>query len=213
MRVHTATTPLPTTTVLGRNPTPSTSTTTLCPKKNMGTKMREMVDRLVTLQHMGKTRCSPVGATHRDGNPTNRQHDGQLFLLPSPPNPTISPPYQTVERTAAMVSSFRPLHFSTPNRCVSRLHPHIFLLRKKIPASHRARGGTPTVSLALGANREGKERVKGKSVCVCLCLLSCTWLLSCPFSSVCFPCLSPISGLIWFGSVYLVTTAGFERIS
>ena len=24
-----------------------------------------------------------------------------------------------------------------------------------------------------------------------------------------FPCLSPISGLIWFGSVYLVTTAGF----
>ena len=35
------------------------------------------------------------------------------------------------------------------------------------------------------------------------------WLLSCPFSFVCFPCLSPISGLIWFGSVYLVTTAGF----
>ena len=35
------------------------------------------------------------------------------------------------------------------------------------------------------------------------------WLLYCPFSSVCFPCLSPISGLIWFGSVYLVTTAGF----
>ena len=26
---------------------------------------------------------------------------------------------------------------------------------------------------------------------------------------VCFPCLSPIPGLIWFGSVYLVTTAGF----
>ena len=35
------------------------------------------------------------------------------------------------------------------------------------------------------------------------------WLISCPFSSVCFPCLSPISGLIWFGPVYLVTTAGF----
>ena len=30
-------------------------------------------------------------------------------------------------------------------------------------ASHRARGGTPTASLALGANREGKERVKGKA--------------------------------------------------
>ena len=38
--------------------------------------------------------------------------------------------------------------------------------------------------------------------------ISC-WLLSCPFSSVCFPCLPPIPGLIWFGSVYLVTTAGF----
>ena len=36
------------------------------------------------------------------------------------------------------------------------------------------------------------------------------WLLSCPFSSsVCFLCLSPISGLIWFGSVHLVTTAEF----
>ena len=40
---------------------------------------------------------------------------------------------------------------------------HIFFLRQKIPASHRARGGTPTASLALGANREGKERVKGKA--------------------------------------------------
>ena len=36
-------------------------------------------------------------------------------------------------------------------------------LRKKIPASHRTRGGTPAVSLALGANREGKERVEGKT--------------------------------------------------
>ena len=52
------------------------------------------------------------------------------------------------------------------------------------------------------------------SVCFCLCFsiyrdnVLC-WLLSCPFFSVCFPCLSPIPGLIWFGSVYLVTTAGF----
>ena len=35
MRVHTATTHLPTTTALGRNPTPSTPTTTLCLEKNM----------------------------------------------------------------------------------------------------------------------------------------------------------------------------------
>ena len=52
------------------------------------------------------------------------------------------------------------------------------------------------------------------SVCFCLCFLFyrddvLCWLLSCPFSSVCFPCLSLIPGLMWFGFVYLVTTAGF----
>ena len=34
---------------------------------------------------------------------------------------------------------------------------------EKSPTSHRARGETQTVSLALGANPEGKERVKGKA--------------------------------------------------
>ena len=52
------------------------------------------------------------------------------------------------------------------------------------------------------------------SGCFCLCFLFyrddvLCWLLPCPSFSVCFPCLSPIPGLIWFGSVYLVTTAGF----
>ena len=52
------------------------------------------------------------------------------------------------------------------------------------------------------------------SVCFCLCFLFyrddvLCWLLSCPSFSVCFPCLSPIPGLIWFDSVYFVTTAGF----
>ena len=52
------------------------------------------------------------------------------------------------------------------------------------------------------------------SVCFCLCFLFyrddvLCWLLPCPSFSVCFPCVSPIPGLIWFGSVYLVTTAGF----
>ena len=52
------------------------------------------------------------------------------------------------------------------------------------------------------------------SVCFCLWFLFyrddvLCWLLPCPSFSVCFPCLSPIPGLIWFGSVYLVTTAGF----
>ena len=34
--------------------------------------------------------------------------------------------------------------------------------REKAPASHRARGETPTMSFALGGNREGKERVEGE---------------------------------------------------
>ena len=36
--------------------------------------------------------------------------------------------------------------------------------REKAPASHRARGETPIMSFAQGANREGKERVKGKAI-------------------------------------------------
>ena len=40
---------------------------------------------------------------------------------------------------------------------------HLFFLRKKIPASQKARVGTSTVSLARGANREVEERVKGKA--------------------------------------------------
>ena len=36
-----------------------------------------------------------------------------------------------------------------------------FFLRKKIPASHRARGGTPNERLKVGKNVEVKERVKG----------------------------------------------------
>ena len=37
------------------------------------------------------------------------------------------------------------------------------------------------------------------------------WLLSCPSSSVCFPFFLSgyVQGLVWFGSVYLVTTARF----
>ena len=34
---------------------------------------------------------------------------------------------------------------------------------EKSPATHRAQGETPTTSLALGTNREDKERVKGKA--------------------------------------------------
>ena len=56
-----------------------------------------------------------------------------------------------------------PSPFSTQSMRVPTITAHIFFLRKKIPFSHRARGGTPTVSLALGAYREGKEGVKVKA--------------------------------------------------
>ena len=36
-------------------------------------------------------------------------------------------------------------------------------LHKKDPISHKAQGETPTISLALGANHEGKDRVKEKA--------------------------------------------------
>ena len=78
--MHPATIPLSTTTALGRNTTPSTSTTTLYPDKNMGTKTLEMVDRLVPLQHMGKTSLSLLSATNREGGPTNREHHARLSL-------------------------------------------------------------------------------------------------------------------------------------
>ena len=53
--------------------------------------------------------------------------------------------------------------FNTQSVRVPTTPAHLFFLRKKIPASHRARVGTSTVSLAQGANREVKERVKGKA--------------------------------------------------
>ena len=74
------------------------------------------------------------------------------------------PPHQTVQCTAAVVSSFRLLPPSTPSRVLVPTTPaYISFLRKKIPASHRTRDGTSIVSLALGANREGKKRIKGKA--------------------------------------------------
>ena len=125
--MHTATTPLPTIKALGRNHlTPSTSTTTLCPEKIMGPKTRKMVDRLVPLHHTGKASCSPLGATNRDGNPTNREHHGQLSLQPPPPNPITSPPQSNRATYCGSSITSPPLLLSAPHRCVSRLYPHIF---------------------------------------------------------------------------------------
>ena len=111
-----------------------------------------------------KAGFSPLGATNRDGNPTNREHHGQLSLEPPPPNPKISPPPSnraTYCSSGVVIPPSSP--FNTQSVRVLTTPAHLFFLRKKIPASHRARVGTSTVSLAQGANREVKERVKGKA--------------------------------------------------
>ena len=43
------------------------------------------------------------------------------------------------------------------------LQPKNVQSREKAPANHGARGETATMSFVPGANREGKERVKGKA--------------------------------------------------
>ena len=95
IRLHTATTPLPATTAPGRNPTPSTLTTTLCPKKNMGTKTREMVDRLVPFQHMGKAGFSPLGATNKRRESDKQGAPWPIFLVTSSSKPkNLAPPFK-----------------------------------------------------------------------------------------------------------------------
>ena len=101
--------------------------------------------------------------TPRDVKLTIREHHG-LFLQSPPPNPTISPP--PLNRASYCSSGIvipPPSPFSTQTMRVPTTPAHIFFLRKKIPATHRARGETPTTSLALGADREGKDLVKRKS--------------------------------------------------
>ena len=143
MRVHPNTTSLPTTTALGRNPTPSTSTTTLCSEKNMGAKTREMVDKLVPLQHtmMSKASCSPLGATNRDRNPRNREHHGRpLFLTTCPFQPnnlaSTTKPCNLLQSWWCRCRHDAPLPFQHPigdDVIVSRLHPHIFYFYARKP--------------------------------------------------------------------------------
>ena len=130
MRVHTATTPLPATTALGRN---------------------------------GKAGFSPLVATNRDGNSTNREHHGHSPRnLPSKPK-NLAPPIKPCDvlQQRCRHSALFPLH--TQSVRVPTTPAHLFFLRKKIPASQKARVGTSTVSLARGANREVKERIKYKA--------------------------------------------------
>ena len=66
------------------------------------------------------------------------------------------------------VSTCESTVVSLPLLSPQNIQPH-----EKSPTSHRAQGVLPpTVSLALGANREGKRRIKGKA-CVCVCVYVC----------------------------------------
>ena len=82
--------------------------------------------------------------------------------LPSNSN-NLAPPSSRATYCSSGVVIPPPFPFSTQSVRISTTSAHIFFLHKKIPASHRARGGTPTVSFALGANREGNKRDKGKA--------------------------------------------------
>ena len=56
------------------------------------------------------------------------------------------------------VSTCGPTGVSPPPLSSQNIQSH-----EKSPTSSRARGEVPTISLALGTNSEGKERVKGKA--------------------------------------------------
>ena len=60
--------------------------------------------------------------------------------------------------TVVMVAVPTGCVVSPPPRFSQNMQSH-----EKSPTSHRAQGVPPTVSLALGANRKGKGRVKGKA--------------------------------------------------
>ena len=121
--MHPATTYLLTTTALGRNSTPSTSTTTLCPEKNIGTKTWKLwtglfpshtwVVRFVlsTDVIVSTSTCGPIGCP-------------------------VSPRFLSSQNVQS--------HENSHTNC-------------------SARGETPTISLALDTNSEGRERVKVKA--------------------------------------------------
>ena len=103
-------------------------------------------------------------------NSSRRETDKQgaprptlLVTSPSKPNNLASPikPCNVLQQWYRHSAPFPFQHPIVACPDYTRTH---FFLRKKIPASHRARGGTPTASLALGANREGKERSRVKLV-------------------------------------------------
>ena len=97
----------------------------------------------------------------RHSNLTNGGYElrppmGSAYLLVS--TPTWMKRLLSHHRTAVSTCGPTGCLVSTPSLQSQNVRSH-----KKVPASHRARGETPTMSFALGANHEGKQRVKGKA--------------------------------------------------
>ena len=130
----------------------------------MGTKTREMVDRLAPVQQMGRTSCSPLaqqidtGIRQTGSTTAYSPCNTPLQTQQSRPPPSNRPTYCS---SGVAIPPHSP--FNIQSIRVPTTPAYLFFLRKQISASHRARDGTPTVSLALNAHREGKERVKGNA--------------------------------------------------
>ena len=124
----------------------------------MWTETREMVDRLVPPQQMGEASCLPLGATNKRRQSDKHETPWPTLLVTSPSKPnniasTIKPC-----NVLQQWCHYAPFPFNTQSVRVPITPAHLFFLCNKIPVSHRARGGTPTVSLSLGANWESQGK-------------------------------------------------------
>ena len=162
MRVHTATASLPTTTALGQNaPLPRHQLQRSARRNIWGRKHGKWWTGLspsntrvkLVARHLAQqieTGIRQTGSTTAN-SPCN---------LPLQTQQSCPPPSNRATYCSSGVVIPPPSLFNTQSVRVPTMPAHRFFLRKKIPASHRAQGGTPPLSLALGANHEGNKRVK-----------------------------------------------------
>ena len=138
MRVHPATPSLHTTMTLGRNATPSPSTTTLGSEKIMGTKTREMVDMLVSPSNTWVKLIAHHLAQKLERE-TRQRAPRRTFLVTSPFKlenvATTIKPCNTLQCSGVIITP--PSHFNTQSIRVPTTPVHLSFLRKNIPARHR----------------------------------------------------------------------------
>ena len=136
MRVHTAPTPLPTRRLSAGTPLPRHQLQCSALRKIWGRKRGKWWTGLSPSNTWVKLVARRLAQQIKTGiRYTGSTTANSTCNLPLQTQQS-RPPHQTVQRTAVVVSSFHPLSLSTPTRCVSRLHPHIFSFyaRKSPPA-------------------------------------------------------------------------------